>query len=141
MLRQHLGAEADAEKRLLLLERHRDPVDLAAHEVVRIIGALGTAEDDRAGVLREGIGQRIAETRPADVERKTARRQVMSDPSGRRQLLVQHQQHRAIDGRNDSIGMHGSVHDRQNPTCRWGVCKTARGGPSMTPARASRRGK
>src|SRR5689334_6924279 len=61
MARQHLGAEADAEKRLVLLERHRDPVGLTTHEFVRIVGAGRAAEDDRARMLRQRFRQWIAE--------------------------------------------------------------------------------
>ena len=50
MVRQHLRAEADAEKRLFLLERHREPIDLAADEIVGIVRAHGAAENDGAGM-------------------------------------------------------------------------------------------
>ena len=49
-LRQHLRAEADAEKRLLLLQRHADPVDLAPDDLVVVVGALRPAENDGAAV-------------------------------------------------------------------------------------------
>src|SRR5215510_1807655 len=83
MVRQHLAAEADAEKRLLLPERHRDPVGLAAHERIGVVGAHGPAKDDRAGVLRHGAGQRIAKAWPADVERIATLLQRVTDPPGR----------------------------------------------------------
>jgi hypothetical protein len=86
--RQHLGAEADTEKRLLLLERHRDPVGLAAHEIICIVGAHGTAKDDRTGVLHHGLGQRIAKAWPADVERIAALREHVTDPPGRGVVAV-----------------------------------------------------
>src|SRR5262249_27271006 len=41
MMRQHLGAEADAEKRLLLLERHGEPIDLATDESVVSFALMG----------------------------------------------------------------------------------------------------
>src|SRR5262245_33483895 len=72
--RQHLGAETDAEKRLFRFERHRDPVGLAAHEIICIVGAHGAAKDDRTGVLHHGPGQWIAKAWPADVERVAALR-------------------------------------------------------------------
>ena len=56
LARQHLRAQADAEKRLVLLQRHRDPVDLAADELFLIVGAHRTAEDDRAGMARMVAG-------------------------------------------------------------------------------------
>src|SRR5262249_13641979 len=77
--RQHLRAEADAEEWLLFLQRHLDPVDLAADEGVAIIGALWPAEHDGARVVRERFGQRIVEPRPANVERITARLECMPE--------------------------------------------------------------
>src|SRR4029078_7507435 len=41
-LGQHLRAKAYAEKRLLLLERDADPVDLALDDLVIVVGALRT---------------------------------------------------------------------------------------------------
>ncbi len=81
MMRQHLGAEADAEKRLLLPERHGEPIDLAADEIVGVVGAHRTAEDDGAGVPLHGLGQRIAEARAADVERIAALARANSRPA------------------------------------------------------------
>jgi len=94
MVRQHLRAEADAEKRLLLGERDADPVDLPVDELVRVVGALRAAENARAGVLGEGFGQRIAEARPAHVQGMAALPQGMTDPPGAGRLLVQNDQDR-----------------------------------------------
>ena len=79
--RQHLGAEADAKEGFLFRQRHRQPVDLLADEVIGVVGAHGAAEDHRAGVLGHGGGQRVAEARPTDVERVAALLQRVADPS------------------------------------------------------------
>ena len=92
MPRQHLRAEADAEKRLVLAQRHADEVDLGLDEIVGIVGALRAAEDHRAGMLRHRGGQRIAEARAADVEIVAAVPERVTDASGRRLLLVQDDQ-------------------------------------------------
>src|SRR6266700_7983351 len=83
MARQHLGAQANAKKRLALCKRHRNPFRLTAHEFISIVGAHRTAEDDRARMRSQSIGQRIAKAWPADVERMAARLQRMTDPAGR----------------------------------------------------------
>jgi hypothetical protein len=90
--RQHLGAETDAEERLALLERNRDPFDLAAHEIICIIGAHRAAENDGAAMGRKRLGQRIAEAGTADVEQHAALGQAVPDPPRRRALVVQHDQ-------------------------------------------------
>src|SRR5262245_28832043 len=89
MARQHLGAEADAEERFALLERHRDPVGLAAHEFIRIVGAHRAAEDDRARMLRQSVGQRVTKAWPANVERIAALLQPMTDPARRGIVAMQ----------------------------------------------------
>ena len=63
MVRHHLRAEADAEIRLLVAQRHADPVDLAAHEFLIVVGALRAAENRGAGMLVHRLRQRIAKTR------------------------------------------------------------------------------
>ena len=70
--KQKLIADADSEERLLLPQWYRDPVDLAAHEVLGAVCAHRTAEEDRPGVTGHGVGQRITEARLADVERIAA---------------------------------------------------------------------
>ena len=92
MPRQHLRAEADAEERLLLPQRHADEVDLGLDEVVGIVGALRTAEDHGAGMLCHRDGQRVAEARAADVEGVAAIPERGADATGRRLLLVQDDQ-------------------------------------------------
>ena len=89
MQRHHLRAEADAEERLLVAQRHADPVDLAVDEVVGVVGALRPAEDRGAGMIVHGLGQRIAKARAADVERKAELGQRLADAAGRGMLLVQ----------------------------------------------------
>ena len=98
MVRQHLRAEADAEERLAFTQRHLEPVDLAADEIVGVVGAHRAAEDDRAGVLRHGAGQRIAEPRPAHVERKAALAQCVAEAPRSRGLLVHDDQDRLQHG-------------------------------------------
>ena len=91
---KHLRAQADAEERPLLTQGNLDPVDLAAHIVVGIIGAHRAAEDHRAGVLLQRVRQGIAEPRTADVEGMAERPQRVADPSRRRRLLVKNDQNR-----------------------------------------------
>jgi hypothetical protein len=67
--RQHLGAQTNAQERLLFPQRHFDPLDLAADELVWIIGAHRAAEDHRAGMVVHMGRQRIAVARPPDVQR------------------------------------------------------------------------
>ena len=99
--RAHLRAEADAEERLVLLERHGDPVDFPADEIVRVIGAHRAAENDRAGMLGKRRRQRIAEPRPAHIERKTELLQGVADPARGRMLLVEDDQDRLSHDRRN----------------------------------------
>jgi hypothetical protein len=94
----HLGAEADAEERLVFLERDRDPVDLAADEIVGVVGAHRTAENDGGGMILKRRRQRIAEPGPAHVELKSELPECVADPPGRRVLLVQNNQNRQWHG-------------------------------------------
>ena len=64
----HLGAEADAEKGLLLLQGHADPVDLAPDPGLVVIGAHRPAEDHRPVMLGERRRQGIVEAGAADIE-------------------------------------------------------------------------
>ena len=91
---EHLRAEANAQKRPLLPERHRDPVDLAADVIVRIVGAHRAAEDDRAGMIVQRFRQRIAEPRTPDIEGMPERPQRVADTARRRGFLVQDDQNR-----------------------------------------------
>src|SRR5262245_33974947 len=98
MTREHLGAKANAEERFALFERHRNPIDLAAHEIIFVIGAHRAAEDDRARMLGHARRQRVAIARAANVERKAALHQSVPDPAGRGALLMQHNKNRQSHG-------------------------------------------
>src|SRR5262249_36709559 len=88
----HLRAETDPKERLSLAQRHLDPVDFVAHELVRIVGTHRAAEDDGADVVGERIGERIAVARAPDIHGDAARLEVMADPSGGRMLLMEDDQ-------------------------------------------------
>ena len=92
MVDQHLRAEADAEERPVLPERHVQPIGLALDELVAVVGAHRPAEDDRAGMAGQRLRQWIAERRPPDVEFVAGFDQQMADAAGARQFLVQHHQ-------------------------------------------------
>jgi hypothetical protein len=49
-------------------------------------------------VVLQRIGQRIVEARPADVEGEAAVSQRVADATGRRMLLMQHDQDRQAHG-------------------------------------------
>src|SRR5262249_13800750 len=121
---QHLAAETDAEKGLLLLERHRDPFDLAPYELLRIVGARRAAENDRTGVIRHRVGQRIAKAWVADVEGIAALGQRTTEPSGRGAVAVQNRQDRLAGRRH-----HANPGQGRRLRCR-----------ASTPASASWRG-
>src|SRR5262245_28846817 len=87
--RQHLRSEADAQKRLAFPQRHGDPVDFAAHEIIRVVGAHRTAKDHATAVLLQGPGQRIAEARFADVKAMAIAHKPLADVAGIGVLLVQ----------------------------------------------------
>src|SRR5919198_1508414 len=50
MVGEHLRAETDAKERLVLLERHAQPIDFTTDEIGGVVRAHGAAEDDRSGV-------------------------------------------------------------------------------------------
>ena len=102
--RAHLRAEADAEERLLLLERHRDPVDFAADEIVLVVGAHRAAEDHDAGVIGQRRRQRVVETRTAHVERMAELLERAADAAGRGMFLVQDDQDRLAHDRRHVAG-------------------------------------
>src|SRR5260221_11971386 len=89
--RHHLRTEADAEIWLLVAQRHADPVDLPSQEVFIIVGALWTAENCRPGMVVHCVRQRIAESRPADIERIPELRQRLAYAARRGVLLVQNE--------------------------------------------------
>src|SRR5882724_4306087 len=82
--RQHLRTEAYPQEWALLPERHGDPVDLAANEVIRVIGAHRAAENDGAGVAFQRFRQGIAKTRTPDVQWVAQRAQRIADAARRR---------------------------------------------------------
>jgi hypothetical protein len=94
LFRQHLGAEANPQQRPLLPERHGDPVDLAANEVIAIVRAHRAAENDGAGVTLQRFRQGIAKARTPDVQRMPQRAQHIADAARRRGFLMQDDQHR-----------------------------------------------
>ena len=89
---QHLRAKAQAQKGLVLGQRHANPVDLAAQVVVAVIGAHRAAEDDRASMIAQRRGQRVAKARAANVEIVSRLTQQSADPAGRRQFLMKDHQ-------------------------------------------------
>ena len=89
LARAHLRAEADAEERLFGLERHCDPVDLAADEIVLVVGAHRAAENHHAGVVAHGRRQRIVIARTAHIERMAELLERAADTARRGMLLVQ----------------------------------------------------
>jgi len=105
--RQHLGAKANPQIGLVLGERHLDPLDLVADEVVRIIDAHRPAENDGARVHRQRFRERVAKSRPTDVHRNAAGLKVVADAAGSRLLLMQHDQN-------------GPGHDAGNGVSQWG---------------------
>src|SRR5262245_58802311 len=95
MMRQHLCAETDAEKRLLLLERHAQPIDLTTDEIGGVIRAHRATENDGTSMGGHGLGERIGEARAAHVERVAALAQGVPDAPRGGGFLVQHNQDRA----------------------------------------------
>src|ERR1700674_72267 len=95
---ENLRAQANAEERLLLGERHRAPLDLAADVVVGIVGDHRPAEPDDAGVMFQRVGQRLAQRRPALVERESAPQQRLADPAGGRMLLMKNDEDLFVHG-------------------------------------------
>ena len=91
---EHLGAQANSQKRPLLAQRNRNPVDLPADEFIGVIGAHRAAENHRAGMLIQGFRQGIAKPRTPDIQPVTERPQRIADPARRRAFLVQDDQHR-----------------------------------------------
>ena len=88
---------------LCSLKRDADPIDLAADEIVRIVGAHRTAEDDGAGVFRHGRRQRILEARAAHIERIAEIAQRIADAAGGGVLSMQDDQDRLLHDAGDSF--------------------------------------
>ena len=91
---EHLGAQANSQKRPLLPERDRDPLDLLANEIIRIVGAHRAAENDGAGMAIQRLRKGIAKTRASDIQFVSERPQRVADAARRRRFLVQDDQHR-----------------------------------------------
>ncbi|MEF9507048.1 hypothetical protein OWS73_36345 [Burkholderia sp. 1B3(2022)] len=94
MANHHLRAEADAEKRRRLAQRHTDPVDLVADPAIAVVGAHRPAEHHGARMVGERRRQRIAERRAADVEWMAVGGEQPADPAGARLFAMQHDQDR-----------------------------------------------
>ena len=120
LLREHLRAQANSQKRPLLPQRNLDPVDLAANIIVRIVGAHRTAENDRAGVIIERFGQRIAKPRSPDIQPVSERPQRIADAARRRGLLMQDDQNRQQGWRAGRAAIAGLRRGkRQHVFRRW----------------------
>src|SRR5437764_540791 len=72
MVRQHLRAETNAEKRLLLSQWDLEPIDLPADEIIGVIRAHRSPEDDRTGVPGHACWQGITQAWTAHIERIAA---------------------------------------------------------------------
>src|SRR5579863_4326082 len=68
MPRAHLRTKADAKERLVFFQGHADPFDLAANEIVLIVGAHRPAEDDAGRMFAHRLRQRVAKPRPPHVK-------------------------------------------------------------------------
>ncbi len=104
MARQQLRAEADAQKGLVFAKRRADPVDFALEPVVLVVDAHRAAENHRAGMIAHGLGQGVAETGAADVERRAEFAQQAADSTRRTVLAVQDDQHGLMELRGKRIG-------------------------------------
>ena len=91
---QHLRAQANSQKRPLLPQRNRNPVDFPANEIIGVIGAHRPAENHGAGMVIQRFRQGIAKPRTPDIEPVAERPQRIADPARRRAFLVQDDQHR-----------------------------------------------
>jgi hypothetical protein len=89
MAHHHLRTEADAQERHAFGKWNPDPVDLVADPLLLVVAAHGPAEDDGAGVIAHGLGERVAEARPPHVEGVPAFPQEPADAAGRRMFLMQ----------------------------------------------------
>ena len=90
---EHLGAEADAEQRLLSMSGTANQSISRSHPVDGIVGAHRPAEYDDPVMVGERLRQRVAETGPADVETRAHSFERQPDTSGGRVLLMQNDQH------------------------------------------------
>ena len=79
--RQHLRAETNPQKWPLLPKRHGYPVDFAADEFIRIVGAHRATENDRSSVGVQRFGKGIAKARSANIKGMPERPQRVADPA------------------------------------------------------------
>jgi hypothetical protein len=105
--RQHLGAEAKTERRLVFGERCLEPVDLAPDPVEPVVGAHRAFEHHDAVMLRERRRQLLAATWPANVEPCAHGLERHADSSRGRTFLVQDDQ----NGRASSEAPQGHGHE------------------------------
>ena len=89
MASEQLRAEADAKKRLLLFQRHVDPVDLAPEPIVLVIGAHRTAEDNGTGIIAQRFGRASPKRGRLNIELEPLRLQPPAEPARRGILLME----------------------------------------------------
>jgi hypothetical protein len=106
MGREHLRAEADAEQRLVFLQRRFYPSNLASDPRVPVVDAHRSAENDHADVVMKRWGQRVAKSRAPDVKLIPVRPQEPAEPASRRMFLVQ-------DNQNPAGGIESRCHMAQ----------------------------
>ena len=94
LLCQHLRAETDSQEGTLFGKRDGDPVDLAAYELIAVVGAHRAAENRGARMALQGFGKRIAKARTPYIERESKLAQRVADPARSRRFLMQDDQHR-----------------------------------------------
>ena len=95
---------------------------------VVVVGAHRAAEDRSAGMFIQGLGQRLAQRRAANVEFVAARPQVVTDAPRRRHFLMQHDQDRPVLGTSEfssrNRAAHGLIRNYSPPFCNV-VLRTA----------------
>ena len=96
LLCQHLRAETDPEEGTLFGKRDGDPVDLAAYELIAVVGAHRAAKNHGARMALQGFGKHIAKAWPPYIERVPKLSQRVTDPARSRRFLMQDDQHRQM---------------------------------------------
>ena len=94
MFGQHLRAKTDAEKGLVFLQRHLQPVDFGFDVVMRIVSAHRSAEDDGARVFLQRLRQVVAERRAPYIQTIPFFHQHLADAAGRGTFLMQDDEQR-----------------------------------------------
>lgn len=89
MFGQHLRAETDAEKGLVFLQRHLQPVNFGFDIIMRVIGAHRAAEDDGARMFLQRLRQVIAERGAPYIQPVALFHQHLADAAGRGTFLMQ----------------------------------------------------